>query len=83
MDVSALPDTMETSAFKPEVIADTIVPSENDNRALLQNISTVVSRVLVSYLGYFKFTFEKDVNWHFEHQFSQEMSQQSTFVSDP
>ena len=46
-------------------------------------ISTIVSRILVSYLCYFNFTFEKDVNWHIDHRFSQEMSQQSTFVSDP
>lgn len=65
----------------PEHIADTIIPSEEDDRILRDNIVTLISRVLVSHLNFFKFTFDKVVDWHIEHQFSKEMSEKSKVVS--
>lgn len=35
----------------------------------------------MSHLHFFKFSFDKVVDYHIEHRFSQEMSQKSTVVS--
>ncbi len=58
-----------TSQLDTEVVANTLLPSMSDDLALINNITTIISRVLVGHLEYFKFAFEDTVNWHIKHKF--------------
>ena len=58
-----------------------IIPSMSDDKLLRENIAVLISRVLVSNLSFFEFSFDKVVDWQIEHQFSLEMSQKSKVVS--
>ena len=64
-----------------KVVANTILPSKSDDKALRKNIATIVSRVLVEHLGYFKFAFEDVVEWHIKHQYYREMEEKTVVVS--
>ena len=81
IDVSALSDSIESKTYNPESIANMIIPSMSDDKLLRENIAALISRVLVSNLSFFEFSFDKVVDWHIEHQFSLEMSQKSKVVS--
>ena len=59
----------------------TILPSPNDNEIMATYFSKLVSRVLVTHMPFFKLTFADVVEWHTEHQFSQEMAKESVVVS--
>ena len=56
----------------------TLLPSEADQQILMNNMSILVSRVLVVYLPFFKLHFE---DAHISHPFQNEMSMKSEFVS--
>ena len=64
-----------------KAVANTILPSKSDVKALRENIATLVSRVLVEHLGYFKFAFEDIVEWHIKHQYYREIAEKSVVVS--
>ncbi len=81
VNVSSLSDLMKPNTSTPENIAQAIFPSKSDDKCLRQNIAVLISRVLVSYLSFLGFSFDKVVEWHIEHQYSQEMSQKSVVVS--
>lgn len=82
IDVSSLSDSpVDVRALKPEIVADTLVPSLSDDTVLKKNMATLVSRVLVSHLKFFEVSCKDAVDWHIQHKFSQEMSQKSTVVS--
>ena len=66
----------------PRSMALTLLPSTDDNSVLHQNIGTIISRVLVDYLPYFKKTFDGVVTWHIPHQYSEEMCAKSEVVSN-
>ena len=59
----------------------TILPSPNDNEIMATYFSKLVSRVLATHMPFFKLTFADVVEWHTEHQFSQEMAKESVVVS--
>ena len=82
VDASNLSDSpVDMSTFTPKGIAITIIPSLDDDRILRENIAVLISRVLVTHLNFFSFSFNDVVDWHIEHQFSSQMSQKSTVVS--
>ncbi len=82
VDASSLSDIVpDISQLDTEVVANTLLPSVSDDLVLRNNITTIISRVLVSHLEYFKFAFEDTVNWHIKHKFYGEMSQKSIVVS--
>lgn len=62
-------------------IAQSLFPSPEDDQALLHNFVTLISRVLVKHVKYFEVTFDKAVDWHIQHEFSNEMSTESEVVS--
>ena len=61
-------------------IVETILPSEDDDRAMHLNFTVLISRALVENLDFFKTTFDGVVDWHISHQFQYEMSQKSEVV---
>ena len=65
----------------PLNMALSLVPSTEDDVNLLQNIATYISRVLVTYMSFFKFTFSDVTTWHIQHKFYKEMSKKSEVVS--
>ncbi len=57
------------------------IPSKADDQIIQRNIATLISRVLVTYLEFFKFTFGDVVDRHIEHELEKEMSRTSVVVS--
>ena len=62
-------------------LATSILPSADDDQALQDNFATLISRVLVENVDYFKRSFDGVVNWHVKHEFYQQMAQKSEVVS--
>ena len=83
-DISQLSDDtpVKTPSLTTDDIFKTILPSPEDNEAMAQYFSTLVSRVLVTHVPFFTFTFADTVQWNIPHQFSKEMSKKSQVVSD-
>ena len=59
----------------------TLLPSIKDDIVLQHNIGTIVSRILVDQVPYFKTAFADIVTWHIPHQYSVQMSAKSKVVS--
>ncbi len=72
----------DTSKLNIETVANSLLPSVADDLAIKDNIATIISRVLVNHMEYFKFAFEDVVEWHINHAFYGEMSTKSTVVSN-
>ena len=72
------PDTCLPSS---EQIACRLLPSTDDDKKLQSRFVAHVSRILATYLPYFKFAFEDVVEWHKHHTYYTEMSQKSEVVS--
>ncbi len=67
INVSQLSDApVDMSAFTPEQIAPTIVPSASDDKAIRENMATLISRVLSSHMKFFNFSFSDVVDWHIQ-----------------
>ena len=75
----------ETTPLLPRVdlhqLATSLLPSPDDDLLIRRNFSTLVSRVLVSNINFFKLTFDGVVQWHIKHEFYEEMSRKSEVVS--
>ena len=61
-------------------IFKTILPSPEDNDAIAEYFSTLVSRVLVTHTPFFSTTFADVVQWNVPHKFKKEMSRKSKVV---
>ena len=72
------PDTCLPSSTQ---MANALLPSANDDKLLRDHFVVHVSRILSTYLPYFKFAFEDVVEWHMNHKYSSQMSQKSEVVS--
>lgn len=82
IDISHLSDVcVDSRSLSPSHIAYSVLPSSIDDRKLRENITILVSRVLVTHLHFFSSTFQGAVDWHIKHQFYQEMSTKSHVVS--
>lgn len=81
IDASSLSDeNPDIHQLDGKVVANSILPSQNDDAALKKNIAKLISRVLVENLEFFKFSFEDVIEWHIEHQFYSEMAKKSDVV---
>ena len=62
-------------------LAASLLPSPYDNLAIRNNFATLMSRVLVSNIDFFKLTFDGVVKWHIKHELYEQMSKKSEVVS--
>ena len=49
--------------------------------AICNNIATLISRILVTHMQFFQFSFSDAVTWHIKHKFYREMSSKYSVVS--
>lgn len=81
IDLSDYSDTYPHSCLdQPKRRAESLLPSSADDAAILNNIATLVSRVLAEHMPFFKQTFEDVTNWHIKHKYYEEMSSKSVVV---
>ena len=73
-------DLPQKVSLDPEKIALKLLPSIEDDTSLVKDIAILLSRILVTYIPFFKFTFADVVSWHIEHKFYKEMSKKSEAV---
>ena len=73
-----LPATCNPS---PLNMAQSLLPSKENDANLLNNIAILVSRVLITHMPFFQFAFLDVVTWHIQHKFYKEMSSKSNVVS--
>ena len=64
-----------------EVALDTILPSDEDNASLMENMSILIARVIVNRIPFFNNDFKKLVPNHIQHKYSKEMCNKSEVVS--
>ena len=69
-----------TGVTDPQQLALSLLPSPEDDAAMRNNISILISRVLVNNLDFSKLSFDKVVDWHIKHDFYQQMSTKSDVV---
>ena len=74
-------DTLPLPNVSNEQLAISLLPSIEDDVATCKNFATLVSRALVNNVDFFKLTFDGVVEWHIQHEFSEEMSKKSEIVS--
>lgn len=63
-----------------EVMAHVLLPSKQDDAALARNVSTLISRMLVTHVPFFKEACSDVVTWHIQHKYTTQMSQKSDVV---
>lgn len=63
-------------------VAESLLPSSNDDAVLKRNISILISRVLCENLSFFKKCFGDQVEKHIQHRYYEQMSSKSVVVSD-
>ncbi len=81
IDTSLLSDVPPDDASSTtQDVAKSILPSHDDDVVLKNNIAVLVSRVLVQYIDFLKFSFDGVVDWHIKHQYYEEMSSKSCVV---
>ena len=70
-----------TTMSDPHQLALSLLPSPEDDMAMRNHISILISRVLVNHLDFFKVAFDGAVEWHIKHDFYEQMSRKSDVVS--
>ena len=58
-----------------------LLPSAGNDMNLLKNIATHISRVVVTHMSFFQFSFSDATTWHIQHKFYKKMSKKSEVVS--
>lgn len=58
-----------------------MLPSQEHDATLHNNIATLISRVLVTHMQFFQFAFSDVTTWHIHHKYYKEMSLKSDVVS--
>ena len=77
-----LPDTHPQSCMNsPTKNAELLLPSVEDDLSLRKLFMIHISRILVTHVKYFNFSFDGVVEWHVKHQYYKEMSEKSKVVS--
>ena len=74
-DLSEVPN-----ALGQDQLISMILPSAEDDAALQNNLSIIVSRILFNSLDFFKQTFDDVIDYHIKHPFYKEMSSESEIV---
>ena len=65
----------------PLNMAQSLLPSQEHDASLLNNLAILISRVLATHMPFFQFAFSDVVTWHIHHRFYKEMSSKSNVVS--
>ena len=82
IDFSGLSDqvipTLQQDSAK---IAVSLLPTDEDDLAIWDNICVLLSRILYENMEFFKVSFDGVIDWHIKHEFSDEMSTKSVIVS--
>ena len=83
IDFSQLPITKPATCLNsPSKLAINMLPDvKSDEWTLITDLSMLVSRIIVSHIPFFNFSFSDVVTWHLKHQYYTEMSGKSTVVS--
>ena len=61
-------------------ITELILPSKQDDEALIKDLTKIVSRILVDNMPFFQILFGNVVDRHIPHKYSREMSHKSIIV---
>ena len=79
---SGLSDNLPVSSWHtPDELCRTLLPSKNDSMSIHANFEIHAARLLVKNLPAMKLAFDDLVDWHIDHQYTQEMCQRSEVVS--
>ena len=82
VDVSKFSEhIIPTQQTDPRQVALSLLPSPEDDAAIRNSISVLISLVLFTNLPFFKLTFDGVVTWHIQHEFYEDMSTKSDVVS--
>lgn len=82
VDFSHLPDVFpDTCSDSPERTALALLPSTDDDKALRRLFAIHISRILSMHIPFFKTAFDDVVEWHIEHDYSDQMCTKSVVVS--
>lgn len=82
VDFSHLPDVLpDTCPDSPERTALALLPSDDDDKAMRCLFATHISRILSTHIPFFKTAFNDVVDWHIEHEYSNQMCAKSVVVS--
>ena len=82
IDFSHLPDVYpHTCLPSPHQLSLSLLPSKDDDKALVNSFIVHVSRILATHMPFFKVAFEDVVEWHMKHPYYDQMSQVSEVVS--
>ena len=71
---------MEMEVLKKKLKYTVLKSSTADDRAMLHNITTLVSRILSTHLEVLGFDCTRLVNWHIVHEYQKEMEKKSEVV---
>ena len=77
---SQILDNNNNSIMAKDIPISTYLPMDSDIHMLYLRMTTIVSRILVKHIPYFK-DFHDDVLWHIQHCYSEEMLKKSDVVS--
>ena len=76
IDVSNLSITPPAPPTMPhKKCATSLLPSTDDDKALKQNMTTLVSRIIVDHVESLQFAFSDVVDWHMDQSYQAEMSE--------
>lgn len=82
IDFSEFSDVKPSTCMNnPPKRAVQLLPTQEDDRVLRNNFITLVSRVLVDNIPFFKQMFDGVVTQHIQHKYSSEMARKSHVVS--
>ena len=83
VDFSQLSEQFPDPSALPceEHAASSLLPSHEDDKAIREHYTILLSHVLVDNVPFFKSTFDGAAQWHITHQFYQEISSKSEVVS--
>lgn len=65
----------------PKECATSLLPTAEDDKAILDNFITLISRTLAAHLELLGFDCSKLVEWHIPHEYEEQMSRKSKVVS--
>ncbi len=64
----------------PKKVAQSLLPSKDDDTAIRKNFAVLMSRILVENLSFFNTLFKDVIINHIPHQYEKEMSRKSEVV---
>lgn len=72
---------IQTQQRDPAKSALSLLPTEEDDSSLRNNICVLMSRIAYENMDFFKASFDGVIDWHLNHEFSEEMSTKSVVVN--